>query len=126
MTGRSQRGRSGTTLGRSDLACSRMRERFSLLIRKLLQGGLDAFTLEPQPRVVFRRARGGSVDAVGQGLGASTILAPHEVDRATMNERQQPRARFAAFRDEPVGVAPRGEKPFLHRVLGEPLVTKDP
>ena len=41
-----------------------------------------------------------------------------------MDERQDPRARLRALRAERGGAPPDREEPFLHGVLGEPLVAQ--
>src|ERR671934_43259 len=74
-----------------------------------------------------RRRR--EVDDLGQGqqgLTAADVLAADEVDRASVDDRQDPRARARALGEEAVGGPPDGEKRLLHRVLRERLVAQDP
>ena len=59
---------------------------------------------------------------LAQRLGAAPLLPADEVDGAPVDEGEDPRARLRALRAEGRGAAPDGEKAFLHRVLGEPIV----
>src|SRR5262249_19106420 len=60
-----------------------------------------------------------------EGVGASSLLAANDVDRAAMDERQDPGARLGALGEEAAGRAPDGEKRLLNRVLGESGVADD-
>ena len=58
-------------------------------------------------------------------LGATALLAPHDVDGASVDERHDPRARLRALCTERGCRAPHGEERVLHGVLGEALVPED-
>src|SRR5205085_12464954 len=91
-------------------------DRLALLVRKASERLLDSLPLEAEPdRLVGRGARAGRLL---ERLGPPAFLAPDEVDRAPVHERQQPRARLRALRDEARRAAPRGEEALLDGVLG--------
>ena len=58
-------------------------------------------------------------------LPAPALFAPHEIDRAPVDEREEPRPRFRTFGHELVGASPRLKECFLHGILGERLVPQD-
>src|SRR5262249_31315913 len=92
-------------------------------------GELDRLALlgpEPGQSVADRLSLGGELCLVGghytarlrlgQRVRAAALLSPDEVDRSTVDEREQPGARLGALRDEAVGCAPHGEEGLLHGV----------
>jgi hypothetical protein len=54
------------------------------------------------------------------------LLAPDEVDRPPVHERQQPRRGLRPLGNEGAGAAPEAEERLLDSVLGEGLVAQDP
>ena len=88
------------------------------------EGLLHALSLEAQPGVVGRGRVGARLVGVGQLLGAPALLAPDEVDRPPVHEREDPGAGLGPLGDEAPGRAPDGEERLLHRVLGKRLVAQ--
>ena len=80
-------------------ASSRLREaavvgeldRLALVGRELAQRLLDDLPLRAQPRLLVGRLAGGRRDVV-ERVGAAALLAADEVDRAAVDERQDPGA----------------------------------
>ena len=71
------------------------------------------------------RSRAGGL---GQGVDrdcSTALFASHEVDRATVHEGQQPRARLGALRPVGAGGAPDLEERLLDGVLGQGRVLED-
>ena len=62
---------------------------------------------------------------VGQRIRLPALLAPHEIDGAPVDEREDPRARLRALCAEGRGAAPDLEERLLHGVLGVALVAQD-
>ncbi len=58
-------------------------------------------------------------------LAAATFLAANEVDGASVDERQDPRARLRALGKEAVGGAPDAEERVLDCVLRQRVVAQD-
>ena len=87
-------------------------DRLALLVGKLRERRLHARPLEAQPRRLLRRALGRLGRAL-ERLGAPALLAPDEVDRAPVDERQDPGRRLRALGDERAGAPPerRGTPP---------------
>ena len=100
-------------------------DRLALVGRELAQRLLDDLALRAQPRLLVGRLARGLVDVV-ERVGAAALLAADEVDRAAVDERQDPGARLALLGEERAGRAPDGEERLLHRVLGERAVAHDP
>jgi hypothetical protein len=92
----------------------------------LLQRRLHSLAFEAEPRIIFRGIRCPRLDALAERLRTPPVLAAHEIDSPTVHERQQPGARLAALWHEAVGVPPSREETFLHCILCELLVPKDP
>ncbi len=113
-------------LGLREAAVVRELERLALLVGELLQRRLHALALEAQPRLLVGAACSicGLLRLV-ERVGAAPLLPPHEVDRAPVHEREDPRARLAALRHEPRRRPPEREEGLLHRVLCERLVAQD-
>jgi hypothetical protein len=59
-------------------------------------------------------------------VGAPALLAADEIDRAPVDEREDPRARLPALGHEARRPAPDAEERLLHRVLRQGLVAQDP
>ena len=70
-------------------------------------------------------ARRGVACLVVERVGAAPLLAPDEIDRAPVDERQDPGARLGALGPEAGRGAPDAEERLLHGILGEPVVAQD-
>jgi hypothetical protein len=95
------------------------------LVWELLQRGLDALPFKAQPCDVLRRPVRRSSVVIVKRIGAPTLFAANEVDRASMDERQDPGARLRLLGQEVVGAAPHSEEALLHRILGKRLVAQN-
>ena len=100
-------------------------DRFSLLRGELAQRLADR--LPPGCELRFVGRLGTREFTFGlEGLGAPALLAADEIDRAAVDERQQPRARLRPLRGEPAGGSPDAEEGVLHCVLRQGVVAEDP
>ena len=101
-------------------------DRLALLVGELAERRLYALALEAQPGCVGGRRPARVRLDLGQRLGAAPLLAAHEVDRAPVDERHDPRARLRALGQVLRGAAPDREERLLHRVLRQRLVAQHP
>ena len=92
---------------------------------RLLERVLDPGAPQTEPRllldVVARRLRGRV-----ERLGPARLLAADEVDRAPVDQREDPGAGLRALGDEARRRAPDGDEALLHGVLGERGIAHDP
>ena len=72
------------------------------------------------------RANSKPLGGEAMSLRAPALLAPHEVDRAAVDERQDPRRGLRALGNERARAPPEAEEGFLDCVLRERLVPQDP
>ena len=104
-------------------------DRLTLRVREHAERLLDTLPLETEPGLLLGRAcRVGRLLPLHdvQRLGAAALLAAHDVDRATVDERHDPGARLRPLGAERRGGAPDGEEALLDGVLREALVAEHP
>jgi hypothetical protein len=108
-----------------EAAVVRELERLALLVGQLLQRPLHPFPLQTQP-CLFVGSAGllRRLVRVVERVCAAPLLTTHEVDRAPVHEREDPRAGLAALGHEPRRGAPECEKRLLHGILGERFVAQ--
>src|SRR5205823_7402623 len=92
---------------------------------KLAERLLDDPPLRAQRGLLVGGAPGGGLHGVDR-LAAAALLATDEVDRAPVDERQDPGARLGPLGEEAAGGAPDGEERLLDGVLGEHRVAENP
>ena len=100
-------------------------DRFSLLRGELAQRLADRLPPGCDLRFVGRLATREFAFGL-EGLGAPALLAADEIDRAAVDERQQPRARLRPLGGEPAGGPPDAEESLLHCVLRQRVVAENP
>ena len=102
-------------LGLREPAVVRELERLTLRVGELLERGLHALALEVEPRCLLggRCRRLAERRVVVERSARRALLAPHEIDRAPVDEREDPRGRLGAVGPEGRSGAPdeRGTPP---------------
>src|SRR5262249_40979825 len=99
-------------------------DRLALVRGQLLERVLNDAAMEADRGPLVARLPGRELLRL-QRLRAAALLAAHEVDRAPVDERQDPGARAGALREEPGRRAPDGQEGVLDGVLGERVVAED-
>src|SRR2546425_431737 len=99
-------------------------ERLALVVRELPQRGLDGSAALAQRGLLVGRPAGRVCDHV-ERLAAAALLSADEIDRAPVDDGENPRARLGALAQKAPRRAPDAQEGLLHGVLGEGPVAQD-
>ena len=100
-------------------------QRLPLLVGEPLERLLHARSAQTEPGL-FLGVLPGLLRSDVERLRAAGLFPADEIDRAPVDQRQDPGAGLGALRDEAGGRPPDREEALLHRVLGERGIANDP